>query len=65
MCYTEPPPAALAMTDGLDEDTVDSKPNYDGKDTEPVFYFTGTCWSTGRRGSLWHMATNCAPHNLV
>ena len=28
--------AALAMTDGLDEDTVDFKPNYDGKDVEPV-----------------------------
>ena len=26
--------AAVAMTDGLDEDTVDFKPNYDGKDVE-------------------------------
>ena len=24
------------MTDGLDEDTVDFRPNYDGKDTEPT-----------------------------
>jgi DNA gyrase subunit A len=28
--------AAAAMTDGLDEDTVDFKPNYDGKDVEPT-----------------------------
>ena len=27
---------AAAMTDEIDEDTVDFKPNYDGKETEPV-----------------------------
>ena len=34
MRYTEcrMAPAALSMTDGLDSDTVDFKPNYDGKD---------------------------------
>src|SRR6187200_3375473 len=37
MRYTEcrMAPAALAMTDGLDEDTVDFKPNYDGQEEEP------------------------------
>ena len=44
--------AAVAMTDGLDEDTVDFKPNYDGKDVEPtVLPAVPTCWSTGRRES--------------
>ena len=38
MRYTEcrMAPAALAMTAGLDQDTVDFKPNYDGKDVEPT-----------------------------
>ena len=38
MRYTEcrMAPAASAMTAGLGEDTVDFKPNYDGKETEPV-----------------------------
>src|SRR3712207_6812171 len=38
MRYTEcrMAPAALAMTSGLEQDTVDFKPNYDGKDVEPV-----------------------------
>ena len=38
MRYTEcrMAPAALAMTADLDADTVDFRPNYDGKDVEPV-----------------------------
>jgi hypothetical protein len=38
MRYTECRMAttALAMTDGLDEDTVDFKPNYDSRELEPV-----------------------------
>ena len=29
-------PAAVAMTADLDADTVDYRPNYDGKESEPV-----------------------------
>ena len=38
MRYTECRMAspAVAMTEGLDEDTVDFRPNYDGKEDEPV-----------------------------
>ncbi len=69
MRYTEcrMAPAALAMTDGLDEDTVDFKPNYDGKDTEPVVLPAAfpNLLVNGATGIAVGMATNCAPHNLV
>ena len=55
MRYTEcrMAPAAAAMTDGLDEDTVDFKPNYDGRTSSrrcsprP----SPTSWSMARPGS--------------
>ncbi len=69
MRYTECRMAttALAMTDGLDEDTVDFKPNYDGKDTEPVVLPAAlpNLLMNGASGIAVGMATNCAPHNLV
>ena len=69
MRYTEcrMAPAALAMTDGLDEDTVDFKPNYDGKDTEPVVLPAAfpNLLVNGASGIAVGMATNCPPHNLV
>jgi DNA gyrase subunit A len=69
MRYTEcrMSPAALAMTDGLDEDTVDFKPNYDGKDTEPVVLPAAfpNLLVNGATGIAVGMATNCPPHNLV
>ena len=69
MRYTEcrMAPAALAMTDGLAEDTVDFKPNYDGKDTEPVVLPAAfpNLLVNGASGIAVGMATNCPPHNLV
>ncbi len=69
MRYTEcrMAPAALSMTDGLDEDAVDFKPNYDGKDTEPTVLPAAfpNLLVNGASGIAVGMATNCAPHNLV
>ncbi len=69
MRYTEcrMAPPALAMTDGLDEDTVDFKPNYDGKDVEPTVMPAAlpNLLVNGASGIAVGMATNCAPHNLV
>ena len=69
MRYTEcrMAPAALAMTDGLDSDTVDFKPNYDGKDTEPTVLPAAfpNLLVNGASGIAVGMATNCAPHNLI
>ena len=69
MRYTEcrMAPAALSMTDGLDSDTVDFKPNYDGKDTEPTVLPAAfpNLLVNGATGIAVGMATNCAPHNLV
>ena len=55
------------MTDGLDEDAVDFKPNYDGKDTEPVVLPAAfpNLLVNGATGIAVGMATNCPPHNLV
>lgn len=59
--------AAAAMTDGLDQETVDFKPNYDGKDVEPTVLPAGfpNLLVNGASGIAVGMATNCAPHNLV
>ena len=69
MRYTEcrMAPAALAMTDGLDQDTVDFKPNYDGKDVEPTVLPAAfpNLLVNGATGIAVGMATNCPPHNLV
>ncbi len=69
MRYTEcrMAPAALAMTDGLDEDTVDFRQNYDGKDTEPAVLPAAfpNLLVNGATGIAVGMATNTPPHNLV
>jgi DNA gyrase subunit A len=59
--------AALAMTGGLDQDTVDFKPNYDGKDVEPSVLPAAfpNLLVNGATGIAVGMATNCPPHNLV
>ena len=59
--------AAAAMTAGLDEDTVDFKPNYDGKETEPVVLPAAfpNLLVNGSTGIAVGMATNIPPHNLV
>ncbi|MFZ1412189.1 MAG: DNA topoisomerase IV subunit A [Micropruina sp.] len=59
--------AARAMTAGLDEDTVDFRPNYDGKETEPVVLPAAlpNLLVNGSTGIAVGMATNIPPHNLV
>jgi len=69
MRYTECRMAtpAAAMTAGLDEDTVDFKPNYDGKETEPVVLPAAfpNLLVNGATGIAVGMATNIPPHNLL
>lgn len=57
---------ALAMTAGLDEEVVDYRPNYDGKDTEPEVLPAAlpNLLVNGATGIAVGMATNIAPHNL-
>ena len=59
--------AAGAMTAGLGEDTVDFRPNYDGKETEPVVLPAAfpNLLVNGSTGIAVGMATNIPPHNLV
>ncbi len=69
MRYTEcrMAPPAVAMTAGIDEETVDFKPNYDGRETEPTVLPAAipNLLVNGTTGIAVGMATNCAPHNLV
>jgi DNA gyrase subunit A len=69
MRYTEcrMAPAAVAMTASIDEDTVDFKPNYDSRETEPVVLPAAIphLLVNGAAGIAVGMATNIAPHNLV
>ena len=69
MRYTEcrMSPAAVAMTASIDEDTVDFKPNYDSRETEPVVLPAAIphLLVNGPAGIAVGMATNIAPHNLV
>ncbi|MGL4832734.1 MAG: DNA gyrase/topoisomerase IV subunit A, partial [Propionibacteriaceae bacterium] len=69
MRYTEcrMAPAALAMVAGIDEDTVDMRPNYDGKETEPMVLPAAypNLLVNGAQGIAVGMATNMAPHNLI
>lgn len=60
-------PAAMAMVDGLDADTVDFRPNYDGKELEPSVLPAAlpNLLVNGATGIAVGMATNIAPHNLV
>ena len=55
MRYTECrlAPLAMEMVRDIDEDTVDFRPNYDGRNQEPVVLPAGsrTCWSTARPAS--------------
>ena len=58
---------AEAMTGSIDEDTVDFKPNYDGRETEPTVLPAAlpNLLVNGASGIAVGMATNIAPHNLV
>jgi DNA gyrase subunit A len=67
--YTEArmAPAALLMTDGLDEDVVDFVPNYDNQLTQPEVLPSAipNLLVNGASGIAVGMATNMPPHNLV
>lgn len=58
--------AALLMNDGLDEDVVDFKPNYDAQLTEPEVLPAAfpNLLVNGASGIAVGMATNMPPHNL-
>nr|WP_297741234.1 DNA topoisomerase (ATP-hydrolyzing) [uncultured Tessaracoccus sp.] len=64
-CRMDPP--ALAMTQSIDESTVDFRPNYDGKESEPEVLPSAipNLLVNGASGIAVGMATNIAPHNLV
>ncbi|MFB7587777.1 DNA topoisomerase (ATP-hydrolyzing) subunit A [Streptomyces sp. NPDC056169] len=68
MRYTESrmAPAALMMTESIDEDTVDFTPNYDGQEQEPVALPAAypNLLVNGASGIAVGMATNMPPHNL-
>ncbi len=67
--YTEVRLERLAseMLDGIDEDTVDFVPNYDGSEHEPSVLPTRlpALLVNGSAGIAVGMATNIPPHNLV
>ena len=69
MRYTEcrMAPAAVAMTASIDEETVDFKANYDGREQEPTVLPSAipNLIVNGTTGIAVGMATNIAPHNLV
>lgn len=69
MRYTEArmAPAALAMTEGLELDTVDFRPNYDGHETEPAVLPSSlpNLLVNGSTGIAVGMATNIPSHNLI
>ncbi|MET3960261.1 DNA gyrase subunit A [Marmoricola sp. OAE513] len=69
MRYTEcrMSPAAVAMTATIDEDTVDFRPNYDGREVEPSVLPAAIphLVVNGAAGIAVGMATNIAPHNLI
>ncbi|CAM5610024.1 DNA gyrase/topoisomerase IV subunit A [Streptomyces narbonensis] len=68
MRYTESrmAPAALLMTESIDEDTVDFSPNYDGQEQEPAALPAAypNLLVNGASGIAVGMATNMPPHNL-
>ena len=59
--------AAMAMTAGLDEDTVDFVPNYDGRERQPEVLPAAVphLLVNGASGIAVGMATNIPTHNLV
>lgn len=58
--------ASILMNDGLDEDVVDYKPNYDAQLTEPEVLPAAfpNLLVNGSSGIAVGMATNMPPHNL-
>ena len=68
MRYTEckMAPLAIEMVREIDEDTVDFRPNYDGRSQEPVILPARfpNLLVNGSAGIAVGMATNIPPHNL-
>ena len=68
MRYTEcrMAPLALEMVRDIDEDTVDFRPNYDGRSQEPVVLPSRfpNLLVNGSAGIAVGMATNIPPHNM-
>ena len=66
--YTEArlTPAAADLLEGIDDDTVDFRPNYDGKEQEPSVLPAAfpNLLANGSAGIAVGMATNIPPHNL-
>jgi DNA gyrase subunit A len=67
--YTEArlAPAAMALVEGLTEETVDFEPNYDGSEQQPSVLPAAypNLLVNGTAGIAVGMATNMIPHNLV
>ncbi|MGH9298983.1 MAG: DNA gyrase/topoisomerase IV subunit A, partial [Acidimicrobiales bacterium] len=59
-------PLAMVLLDGIDEETVDMAPNYDGSDQQPVVLPARfpNLLVNGSQGIAVGMATNIPPHNL-
>jgi DNA gyrase subunit A len=59
-------PLAMVLLDGIDEETVDMVPNYDGRDEQPVVLPARfpNLLVNGSQGIAVGMATNVPPHNL-
>lgn len=58
--------AAIAMMEGINEDAVDFKDNYDGSEQEPVVLTAAfpQLLANGSSGIAVGMATNIPPHNV-
>jgi len=59
--------AAELLLEGIDEETVDFRPTYDGEDTEPVVLPAGfpNLMANGANGIAVGMATSIPPHNVA
>ncbi|MCR4377383.1 MAG: DNA topoisomerase IV subunit A [Rhodospirillales bacterium] len=68
MRYTEArmTSVAMALLDGIDEDTVDFRPTYDGEESEPVVLPSNfpNLLANGSAGIAVGMATSIPPHNV-
>lgn len=68
MRYTEArlTDVAMALLEGLDEDTVDFRPTYDGEDEEPLVLPAAfpNLLANGAEGIAVGMATSVPPHNV-
>ncbi len=69
MRYTEArlTDVAMALMEGMDADTVDFRPTYDGEDSEPVVMPAGfpNLLANGSEGIAVGMATSIPPHNVA